>query len=167
MARIHWRKDKSITFLMVYEAQWSGVIKVMHKTHRFPQHSIIIGAVFMFHSFNWGRYGSTIWTTFWLKFEVDLVASHLCFTFFFYLGDLCTLVQHIPVWKCHSQILPLKALRVVSCWVLEVLSCYFFGGSCSVLLSKVIVLLNAIWYLLDDWYIWFLCNFSPSRLMKM
>jgi len=56
----------------------------------------------------------------------------------------------IFVYECQSQILPLKAVRVVSCWVLEVLSCYFFGGSRSVFLSKVIVLLNAIWYPLDD-----------------
>lgn len=96
MARINWRKDKSVIFLVIYEAQWLGVIKVMHKTLRFPQHSIITGAVFMFHSFNCGRYGSSIWTTFWLKFEVDSVASHLCFTLF-YLGGLCTLVQDIPV----------------------------------------------------------------------
>lgn len=125
MARIHWKKDKSIIFLVVYETKWSGVINVMHKTLCFCPHSIITRAVSCFITSNEEGMVRANVTTFWLKFVVKwgryLVASHLCFTFFFlYLGGLCTLVQNIPVWKCRNQILPLKALRVVSCWELEV-----------------------------------------------
>lgn len=128
MARIRWRKDKSVIFLVIYEAKkWSMVIKVKHKTHCFCSHPVIhTSAIFMFDSFKWGRYGSGKWDHF-ISQIWSLFAGFTYMPFFLiYLGGWCILVQNICVWK-RSIKFCLSRHRVVSSWELEVLSSLFLS----------------------------------------